>query len=88
MNTMKHSRGIPKVLKLAEVASILRLGRVTIWRLATSGKLKAFRAGKGWRVLRDDLDTFIKKGGSYDGRKKQREPRRSARTSGRSKARR
>ncbi len=82
MNTMKHKgniRQVPEVFTLAEVASILRVSRVTCWRLATSGKLKAFRAGRGWRVIKDNLDKFIrpgrtskkiKKGGVYERQEK------------------
>lgn len=59
MKQMKQSkRGIQEVLTLAEVGAILRVSRVTAWRMATKGALKAFRAGKAWRVLRDDLDMF------------------------------
>lgn len=63
MNNMKHFKDGSEVLKLAEVASYLRLGRVTAWRLIMSGQLQGFRAGRSWRVLRADLERFVHKRG-------------------------
>lgn len=70
MNYMEPNGNIEnhlEVYTLAEVADILRVGRVTAWRMVTNGSLKAFRAGKGWRVLRDDLETLTS--GEKDGQR-------------------
>lgn len=73
MNTMKQlKKDIQEVFTLAEVGSILRIGRVTAWRLVTSGKLRAFRAGKNWRVQQVDLEKFIDKGGGLLGKRRKR----------------
>ena len=73
MNIMKHlKKNIQEVFTLTEVASILRVGRVTAWRLVTSGKLRAFRAGKNWRVQQVDLEKFIDKGGVLLGKRRKR----------------
>jgi len=73
INTMKHlKQDMLEVFTLAEVSSILRIGRVTAWRLVTSGKLRAFRAGKNWRVQQVDLEKFIDKAGGLLGKKRKR----------------
>ena len=65
MNTMKHMKQYigraNKVLTLGEVAAELRIGRTTAWRLVNASELRAFRAGKGWRVLRDELNNYIQR---------------------------
>jgi excisionase family DNA binding protein len=62
MKQMKHNKiGANKVLTLAEVAAELRISRTTAWRLVTGRELLAFRVGKGWRVLREELGNFIQR---------------------------
>jgi excisionase family DNA binding protein len=75
MNVMKQAEGIQEVFTLAEVASLLRIGRVTAWRLVKRGDLKAFRAGKGWRVLRNDLIKFVEGEGGRGKRRGRGSPR-------------
>jgi len=48
------------LLTLREVANILRLGRVTTLRLVQTSKLKAFKAGRAWRIRREDLERFMR----------------------------
>jgi excisionase family DNA binding protein len=48
-----------EVLTVAEVATYLRVSETTVWRWCTTGKLPAFRIGRGWRVQRSDLDLQI-----------------------------
>jgi len=36
------------LLKVGEVAPLLRLGRAQVWRLVRQGKLGAYRAGRGY----------------------------------------
>lgn len=38
----------------------LELGDQTIKSYINSGKLKAYKVGKQWRILRDDLIDFVK----------------------------
>lgn len=57
---MSDASKIPEVLKVAEVASYLRVSETTVWRWCSTGKLPAFRIGKGWRVYRADLELHIK----------------------------
>ena len=55
-----------RVLKLKEVGFVLRIGRVSALRLVHSGKLPAFRVGRDWRILKTDLDRFMRTGSSSE----------------------
>lgn len=48
-----------EILRVNEVASLLRASPRTIQLWAKSGKLKAFKLGRGWRFRREDLDHFL-----------------------------
>jgi len=52
----------PKVMTLTEVATALWVRRAVAWRLVKSGKLRSFRVGKAYRVLRENLERFTKGG--------------------------
>jgi len=43
-----------------EVAELLRVSNMTIYRHIKAGKLKAYKFGKDWRIRKDDLETFLK----------------------------
>ena len=47
------------ILTLDEVAAYLKAGKRTVYRLAASGKLPAFKLGGTWRFRRSDLDKWI-----------------------------
>ena len=58
--------GVPKpparlgeILTLAEVAEYLKISRKTAYKMARSGDLPAFKAGKHWRVPQAELGTWI-----------------------------
>ena len=48
-----------EILTLDEVAAYLKAGKRTVYRLAASGKLPAFKLGGTWRFRRGDLDQWI-----------------------------
>ena len=48
-----------EILTINEVASYLKAGKRTVYRLAASGKLPAFKLGGTWRFRRGDLDQWI-----------------------------
>jgi excisionase family DNA binding protein len=56
---MPDKLDFPSILTVAEVARYLRVSETTVWRWCTSGKLPAFRVGRGWRVRRGDLNILI-----------------------------
>ena len=45
-----------------EVAAEVRVTRRTVYEWLRKGKLSALRAGRSWRVRREDLETFLSKG--------------------------
>jgi excisionase family DNA binding protein len=49
-----------EILTVDEVAGYLRVSRATVCRWCGSGKLPAFKIGKGWRVQRGELEGFIR----------------------------
>jgi len=46
-------------LRVAEVASLLRVDVKTIRRWIVAGDLPATRPGRDWRIARSDLKTFL-----------------------------
>lgn len=55
-----------KYYTIEEIAKILKVVYLTVYRWIQSGKLVAFKAGKQYRVKKEDLDSFIT---SYRGKK-------------------
>lgn len=42
-----------------EIADKLKVSRLTVHRWLRKGELKAFKAGKMWRITREDLEAFL-----------------------------
>ena len=51
-----------KVYTLEEVKDIVKVGQRTLYNYIKSGRLKATKIGKYWRVKHVDLKEFIDKG--------------------------
>lgn len=51
-----------EVYTLKEIEDLLHVTRRTLYNWINSGKLKAFRIGKEWRVTRDALEEFTRTG--------------------------
>ena len=49
------------MLTLAEAAALTRLSRVHLRQAIEEGKLKARIIGKGWKIKRADLDSYVEK---------------------------
>lgn len=47
-------------LTVGEIAIELRLSKMTVYRLVTTGELPATRVGRSFRVDRADLDNYLK----------------------------
>lgn len=47
---------------VAEVAELLRVSNMTVYRLIRSGELPALRVGKSYRIRSGDLDTYLSTG--------------------------
>lgn len=42
-----------------EVASLMRVSKMTVYRLIQQGDLPAVRIGRGYRVLEDDVHRYL-----------------------------
>lgn len=48
-----------EILTAQEVADYLRVSRATVWRWCASGQLKAFKAGRSWRIRGSSMEEFV-----------------------------
>lgn len=61
---MAHSRSDiseVKLLTIAEVAAMMRVSKMTVYRLVHSGELPALRVGRSFRVTEDDVHDYIER---------------------------
>ena len=47
------------LLTVSEVANMMRVSKMTVYRLIKSGQLPALRVGKNFRIRADDVDTYL-----------------------------
>ncbi|WP_110180458.1 helix-turn-helix domain-containing protein [Nocardioides solisilvae] len=50
-----------KFLTIAEVAAMMRVSKMTVYRLVHNGELPAVRVGRSFRVTEDDVDEYLRK---------------------------
>jgi excisionase family DNA binding protein len=48
-----------EVLRLREVADLLKVGEKTVYSMAQTGELPAFKVRGQWRFSRKDIDAWI-----------------------------
>jgi len=48
-----------EVLKLKDVAALLKVGEKTVYSMAQTGELPAFKVRGQWRFSRKDIDEWI-----------------------------
>lgn len=48
-------------LTVAEVASRMRVSKMTVYRLVHSGELEAIRVGRSFRVTEEAMETYLQK---------------------------
>ena len=58
-STGDHSES--KFLTVAEVAAMMRVSKMTVYRLVHGGELPAVRVGRSFRVSEDDVDEYLRK---------------------------
>jgi excisionase family DNA binding protein len=51
-----------RFLTVAEVADIMRVSTMTVYRLIKAGDLRAVRVGKSYRLSEDDVDRYLAQG--------------------------
>jgi excisionase family DNA binding protein len=58
-----HSGDISEVkfLTVAEVASVMRVSKMTVYRLVHSGELPAVRVGRSFRVPEDAVNEYLRR---------------------------
>jgi excisionase family DNA binding protein len=47
------------LLTVGEVAQVMRVSNMTVYRLIKSGQLAAVRVGKNYRIRRRDVDRYL-----------------------------
>ena len=56
---MAQSSARARFLTVAEVAGLLRVSTMTVYRLIKAGELASVRVGKSYRVREDDVDRYL-----------------------------
>ena len=49
------------ILTLKELQELLHIGKNTALRLVQNGEIEAFRVGKQWRIVREDIIRYLKR---------------------------
>lgn len=59
---MSQDRSLGKVrfLTVAEVASIMRVSKMTVYRMVHAGDLPAIRVGRSFRVPEDEVHKYLR----------------------------
>ncbi len=60
---MQNER-LDAVLTTREACGYLRISRPTYTKYLHMGRIKGARAGKGWKVLKSELDRFLRGDGA------------------------
>ena len=50
-----------RFLTVAEVATMMRVSKMTVYRLVHGGELPALRVGRSFRVTEDDVQEYLRK---------------------------
>lgn len=53
-------QGRVRFLTVVEVADLMRVSRMTVYRLVHAGELPAVRVGRSFRVPQDALDAYLR----------------------------
>ena len=51
--------GRARFVTVAEVASMLRVSNMTVYRLIQAGTIPAVRVGRSYRIREDDVDRYL-----------------------------
>jgi excisionase family DNA binding protein len=57
-----HVYGAEVVLTAYEACHYICISRPTLMKLITDGRIRAQRIGRGWRILRAEIDRFLRGG--------------------------
>lgn len=56
---MQPNESRARFVTVAEVADLLRVSNMTVYRLVQSGQLPAVRVGRSYRIREDDMDRYL-----------------------------
>ncbi|ROR72351.1 helix-turn-helix domain-containing protein [Bogoriella caseilytica] len=59
---MDQQQGAPRFLTVAEVAALMRVSKMTVYRMVHSGELPAVRMGRSFRVPEAAVEKLIADG--------------------------
>ena len=59
MGKLNDARSRSRYVTVAEVADLLRVSNMTVYRLVQSGELPAVRVGRSYRIREEDMDRFV-----------------------------
>jgi len=51
--------GTDRLLTVREVAALMRVSNMTVYRLIRAGELRAARVGRGYRIREGDVDAYL-----------------------------
>lgn len=63
---MSEAQSEPTFLTVAEVADVVRVSRMTVYRMVHSGELPAVRVGRSFRVPRSAVDQMLEDGSTWN----------------------
>jgi excisionase family DNA binding protein len=61
MSAYDRPLGEVKLLTVAEVAAIMRLSKMTVYRMVNSGQLPALKVGRSVRIPEHVVDEYLRK---------------------------
>jgi excisionase family DNA binding protein len=64
--TVKSTEDNDEILTTRQVAKLLKIHRVTVYKLAEKGMIPAWRVGKSWRFLKSEVIKHFVETGSLE----------------------
>ena len=62
MAMISEGENLPKVLHVKDLAEILSVSHNTAYNLVRSGQIRSIRIGRTYRIPREAVDEFLRKG--------------------------
>lgn len=56
----KESFGTPELLTVEDAAAIMRVSKMTVYRIIESGDLPHLRIGRSFRIRKDDFENYLR----------------------------
>ena len=56
---MNEKTPLPKFMTVGEVADLMRVSSMTVYRLIKAGDLRAVQVGKSYRIREEDINSFL-----------------------------